>query len=101
MLTALRRRYPQIRFVWLRGSDNLASFDRWHRWADIAARVPIAVIQRPGSLLAALNGKAMQRFASRRVHDDLATARPPAIAIVDGRRNAQSSTALRAQGSAL
>jgi nicotinate-nucleotide adenylyltransferase len=85
-----------VNFVWLMGSDNLAIFRRWKRWEEIAARVPIAVIQRPGTSLASLNSKAMQRFASRRRDETLVTQTPPAFAILDGRRNAQSSTAIRA-----
>jgi nicotinate-nucleotide adenylyltransferase len=95
-LKALQRRFPRLNFVWLMGSDNLAIFRRWKRWEEIAARVPIAVIQRPGTILSALNAKAMQRFAARRRGEDLVTQAPPAIAILDGRRNAQSSTAIRA-----
>lgn len=93
---ALQRRFPQVCFVWLMGSDNLAIFRRWHRWADLAATIPIAVIRRPGSVLSSLNAKPMHRFACRRVQGALATKKPPAIAILDGVRNRQSSTAIRA-----
>ncbi len=101
---ALQHRFPQIRFVWLMGSDNLAIFRRWHRWPELCKRIPIAVIRRPGSILASLNAKPMQRFARRRVQGALVVKKPPAIAILDGVRNAQSSTAIRAaarQGEAL
>lgn len=47
-LRALKRRYPQRRFVWLMGSDNLAQFHRWKDWRQIAREMPIAVIARPG-----------------------------------------------------
>jgi nicotinate-nucleotide adenylyltransferase len=47
-LARLPRLYPKHRFVWLMGADNLAQFDRWARWRDIARQVPIAVIARPG-----------------------------------------------------
>lgn len=47
-LTALVRRYPKRRFVWLMGSDNLAQFHRWKNWRRIAQSMPIAVIARPG-----------------------------------------------------
>ena len=91
-LKALRRRFPEVEFVWLMGSDNLAQFHRWQRWTDIAALMPIAVIVRPGSVLAQLNAKAMQRFARRKNFRKL-----PAIVPVDGRRNEASATAIRAQ----
>src|SRR4029077_7561987 len=55
-LRALQKRFAQVRFVWLMGSDNLNIFRRWHRWAEFAQRVPIAVIQRPGTILSALHG---------------------------------------------
>lgn len=96
-LNALQRRFPELHFVWLMGSDNLALFRRWRRWQEIAARVPIAVVQRPGTTLASLNAKPMQRFAGRRCAERmLALQAPPAFVILDGRRNAQSSTAIRA-----
>jgi nicotinate-nucleotide adenylyltransferase len=95
-LAALQRRFPLVKFVWLIGSDNLQIFRRWHRWPEIVRRVPIAVIQRPGTVLASLQSKAMQRFPRRRVEAGLARARPPAISILDGKRNAQSATAIRA-----
>ncbi|MDT0576100.1 nicotinate-nucleotide adenylyltransferase [Croceicoccus sp. F390] len=47
-LRALIRRYPNRRFLWLMGADNLAQFHRWRAWRMIARMVPIAVIARPG-----------------------------------------------------
>ena len=46
-LHALVRLYPQHRFVWLMGGDNLAQFHLWRDWRRIAHTVPIAVIARP------------------------------------------------------
>ncbi|MBV9540804.1 MAG: nicotinate-nucleotide adenylyltransferase [Alphaproteobacteria bacterium] len=94
-LCALKKRFPLVKFVWLMGSDNLDIFRRWHRWADFVREVPIAVIQRPGTILAALNSKAIQRFGQVHTAKGLARAELPAIAIVDGKRNAQSATAIR------
>src|SRR3546814_11669287 len=47
-LRALIRRYPERRFIWLMGADNLAQFHRWRNWRDIARLLPIAVFARPG-----------------------------------------------------
>jgi nicotinate-nucleotide adenylyltransferase len=47
-IAALRRRYPNHRFIWLMGADNLAQFHRWRDWRGLAREVPIAVIARPG-----------------------------------------------------
>ena len=45
---ALTRLYPNKRFIWLMGADNLAQFDQWRDWRRIALEVPIAVVARPG-----------------------------------------------------
>ena len=91
-LKALTRRFPEVRFVWLMGSDNLEQFHRWRRWEEIVRLVPVVVVERSGSLLAPLRAKAMQRFdyARRRTLGP-----PPAIIVVDGRRNDASATAIR------
>jgi nicotinate-nucleotide adenylyltransferase len=58
-LTALVRRYPKRRFVWLMGADNLAQLHRWKDWRRIARTMPIAVIARPGYDAAAMTSPAM------------------------------------------
>ena len=58
-LRALKRRYPERRFVWLMGADNLAQFHRWKDWRAIARSMPIAVIARPGYDAQALASPAM------------------------------------------
>jgi nicotinate-nucleotide adenylyltransferase len=92
-VAALRRRFPQVQFVWLMGSDNLQQFSRWKRWGEIARLVPVAVVQRPGSIMAALNAVAARRFGT--VRNRLS---PPALTVLDGARNAQSATHLRSLG---
>jgi nicotinate-nucleotide adenylyltransferase len=95
-LCALQKRFPQVNFVWLMGSDNLNIFRRWHRWAEFVQRVPIAVIQRPGTVLSALYSKPIRRFGQTRAEKGLCLKRTPAISVIDGKRNAQSATAIRA-----
>lgn len=46
-IQALKRRYPQVQFLWLMGSDNLMQFHRWAAWREIARQVPIVVMARP------------------------------------------------------
>ena len=58
-LAAIKRRWPKRDFVWLMGADNLAQFDRWKAWRDIARTMPIAVIARPGYDTLALANPAM------------------------------------------
>lgn len=47
-LSALVARFPDRRFLWLMGADNLAQFHLWRDWRKIARTVPIAVMTRPG-----------------------------------------------------
>ena len=95
----LRQQAPGARFVWLMGSDNLAQMHRWRRWRYIAANVAIAVVNRPGSLTAALTAPAARVLASHRVDDEdarlLPSMKPPAWAFLTGPRTAMSSTSLR------
>jgi nicotinate-nucleotide adenylyltransferase len=96
-LRALRRRFPQLHFIWLMGSDSLDNLRHWRHWTEIVSQVPVASYMRPGSVLAALHAKPVQRFArARRDGRVVARSKPPAIAVFDGRRNPQSSTVLRA-----
>lgn len=98
-VTRLQRRFPQLHFVWLMGSDNLVTFHRWRNWQQLMRRIPIAVVMRPGTSLAPLRAKAALRFAGARCRSEqmLARARPPAFAILDARRSPASATELRAK----
>ncbi len=98
-LRALVARHPGVRFVWLMGSDNLASFHRWRGWTDIMRLMPMAVIARPGSLLDSRTAPAAARFAGARVSSDKAKLLPdleaPAWTYLTAPLNHRSSTALR------
>jgi nicotinate-nucleotide adenylyltransferase len=89
-VTALQKRFPRVDFVWLMGSDNLEQFCRWRRWQDIASRIPIAVVRRPGTVLASLHAGLARRLG---VLQRLAAA--PSLVVLDGPRSAESSTELR------
>lgn len=99
-LRALRRRAPHLRFVWIMGADNLMQFDRWKGWQEIAAEVPIAVIDRPGATLGAPAAPAARALASFRVPERAAATlclrRPPAWVLLHGPRSTLSSSAVRA-----
>jgi nicotinate-nucleotide adenylyltransferase len=92
-VTALQQRFPEVNFVWLMGSDNLQTFDRWRDWKAIARRLPLVVVQRPGSIMAAVNAAPVRHFG--KTH---ALKAPPALVVLDGARNAQSATQIRALG---
>lgn len=100
-LTALRKRYPLVRFVWLMGADNLAGFHRWERWQDILAQVPVAVFARPGQRLPALTSRAARQFANARVRQQqahgLGHRASPAWTYIDMPMRTESSSAIRAR----
>ncbi len=97
----LLNRYPHARFVWVMGADNLATFHRWQRWRDIAAMVPIAVIDRPGWRFPGLSSPAARSLALARIREEnarfLPFRTPPAWVFLTTRLSNQSSTALRNQ----
>lgn len=99
-LRALTARHPGVRFVWLMGSDNLASFHKWRGWTDIMRMMPVAVVARPGSMLESRSAPAAQRFAAHRVSSREARLLPdipaPAWTYLRAPLNPRSSTALRA-----
>jgi nicotinate-nucleotide adenylyltransferase len=98
----LRRACPGVKFVWVMGADNLENFFRWRRWRDIARKMPILVIDRPGSTHRAVHGLAAGWFERHRLPERLAPtlpgSKPPALIVVHGPRSSLSSTQLRAQG---
>ncbi len=99
-LSFLRRRFPQVRFVWLMGADNLASFHRWNEWQAIFGLMPIAVEDRPEWRYRALASPAASRFSRFRIPEAEAAAlpalAPPAWCYLSGPLSKLSSTALRA-----
>lgn len=98
-LRTLVQRHPGVRFVWLMGSDNLASFHRWRGWTDIVRLMPMAVVARPGSLLDSRTAPAAARFADARVPASrarlVADMAAPAWTYLTAPLNPRSSTALR------
>lgn len=98
-LSFLREACIGVKFVWIMGADNLAQFDKWERWRDIADLMPIAVYARPGSILRATSSKAataLKPFRLREVEaESLADCEAPAWVYLRGIMSAQSSTAIR------
>ncbi|WP_091518982.1 nicotinate-nucleotide adenylyltransferase [Aerobium aerolatum] len=99
-LGLVQTRNPGVDFVWVMGADNLAGFHLWERWRDIAATMPIAVIDRPGSTLALGSSVMARSFEAARIPErdaaNLARRAPPAWTFIHGPRSSLSSTALRA-----
>ncbi len=101
----LRRACPGVHFVWIIGADNLATFFRWRRWRDIARKMPILVVDRPGATHRAERGVAANWLARRRLPESqaktFALRKPPALIVLHGPRSSLSSTRLRAARTAL
>jgi nicotinate-nucleotide adenylyltransferase len=99
-LRYISQRCPGVRFVWIMGADNLRSFHRWQKWRGIAAKVPIAVIDRLGPSLYAGGSPAGQALGHARVPEakakSLLNRGPPAWVYLHGLKSPLSSTALRA-----
>jgi nicotinate-nucleotide adenylyltransferase len=96
----LRAIYPGVHFVWLMGADNLVQFHRWGRWRDILRSVPVGVLARPGSGVAARLSVAARAFRVHRVArgEVIGGRRPPVWCFVNLPLNAASSSAIRARG---
>jgi len=98
-LARIVRENPSVCFVWLMGADNLAQFHRWKRWQEIAAMVPLAVIERPGDEDAPLSAKAAHALARYRIDESdaalLLSMQPPAWVYLHGLKSPLSSTSLR------
>jgi len=103
-IALVQARNPGVDFVWVMGADSLRDFHRWQRWQQIAASIPIAVVDRPGATLSFLSSVMAKTFDHARIDESdagrLAHMRPPAWTFLHGRRSSLSSTALRARSSA-
>ena len=101
----LKRRCPGVHFVWIMGADNLLQLPRWRRWRDLVDLVPVVAVDRPGSTMRALHGRAASVLAPGRLREAdaglLPSRRPPAFVYLHGPRSFASSTALRDAGRGL
>lgn len=102
-LSRLCAEHRGVRFVWLMGADNLAQFHRWKRWQEIAALMPMAVVERPGDEDAPLSAKAAHALGRYRIDESdaplLLSMQPPAWVYLHGLKSPLSSTSLRLKGS--
>ncbi|WP_300073110.1 nicotinate-nucleotide adenylyltransferase [uncultured Ruegeria sp.] len=101
-LAAMRRLYPQVRFVWLMGADNLAQFHRWKDWRQIMDSVPVGVVARPGDRISARMSPAARAYAQYRIDGQarhlLGRAAAPAWCFVNVPMINVSSTEIRGRG---
>ena len=101
-LAALQRLYPQVRFVWLMGADNLAEFHRWDNWRWIMDHVPVGVIARPGDRVQARMSVAALIYRDARLRgrdaQRLANSKAPAWTLINAPMRDISSSQIRAKG---
>ena len=92
--------WPNHRFVWLMGADNLAQLPRWRHWRAILAACPVAVFERHPYSYAAMSGPVACGLASARLPEpraaELAVSTPPAWMFMRLRPHPASATAIRA-----
>ena len=100
-LALVRQHNPDKHLVWVMGADNLMNFHHWQEWDEIARTYPIAVINRPGSNMAAEDSVMAQQFSAARLPEadaaKLATQQAPAWVFIHGPQSELSSTQLREQ----
>lgn len=98
-LRSLCRHYPNARFIWLMGADNLAEISRWWRWTSVFKTVRVAVLDRSPYSYKALAGSAVSRFARFRASKPLSIwfHSPPSWTYMAIRRHPASATKFRAK----
>jgi nicotinate-nucleotide adenylyltransferase len=103
-LALLLPRFPNCRFVWLMGADNLLQVSDWKDWQRIFRLVPIAVFSRPPYSKPAVMARSALVFADSRVAEwrggSLATLMPPAWVFLHTPPHAGSATRIRARRAA-
>ncbi|WP_223877725.1 nicotinate-nucleotide adenylyltransferase [Histidinibacterium aquaticum] len=101
-LAALHRLCPEARFIWLMGADNLVQFHRWQTWREIAESVPVGVLARPGTRIAARLSPAARIYRHARIparqSQSLSRAEAPAWCFVNLPMSDDSSSSIRDSG---
>lgn len=98
---ALKKIFPERRFVWLMGADNLIQIPAWKGWKTLFGTIPIAVFDRAPYSVGALAGEAARLFAINRLTGanarKLAKQKPPCWAYFNMPRHPASATDIRRQ----
>lgn len=93
---------PGLRFVWMMGADNLASFHQWQAWRSIVGTVPVVIVDRPGASLSTLSAPMAKAFEKYRLPEKdaalLPNKQPPAWTFLHAPLDDASSTSIRQNG---
>lgn len=99
LLHAISPLLQRGRFVWIMGADSFAGLHEWNDWREIPARLPLAVLDRPGFAQPALTSPAARALARHRLDEAAAAClplrSPPAWVFLRQRHHPESSTAIR------
>jgi nicotinate-nucleotide adenylyltransferase len=101
-LSAMIKHFPSVRFTWLMGADNLATFHHWEQWRGIIEIVPVGVLARPGDRISARMSPAARAYRHARLRARashlLSVSPAPSWCFVNVPMHNASSTAIRADG---
>ena len=93
--------YPNIKFYWLMGADNLISFHKWQKWNEFFNKISIVVFKRHGYNNIALNSKTKKKFNSFLIDpnqlDQIQFSSLPSWTILHNKEIRISSTEIRNQ----
>tara|TARA_B100000886_G_scaffold340504_1_gene310588 strand:+ start:3664 stop:4125 length:462 start_codon:yes stop_codon:yes gene_type:complete len=98
-INRLNRFFPDKRFVWLMGADNLKQFSKWEKWQELIETIPIAVFDRSPYSAAALTARAACVYSKKRLKknntQNFANHKPPVWIYLMTPRHFASSTIIR------
>jgi len=66
----LYQHYPNIKFYWLMGADNLINFHRWQNWRQFFNQISIVIFRRHGYNNAALKSIASKTFLNYQINNN-------------------------------
>ncbi|MFM7085094.1 MAG: nicotinic acid mononucleotide adenylyltransferase, partial [Hyphomicrobium sp.] len=99
VLYYLKGRCSRIKFVWIMGADNLASFNLWNDWDLIINQMPFLIVDRPHWRFKALSSRVALKLASCRLKEEryknLFKRRTPTWVFLTNRLFVDSSTEIR------
>jgi len=98
-LQEIKKRLPDVHFIWLMGADNLQQFSRWKDWKEIGHTLPFAIFDRPGYSNTHKTSEAADYFRDHQIPPEqaaqLALMKTPAWTFIRDTQNPLSSTEIR------
>ena len=99
VLKYLFTKYPNRKFVWTMGVDNMKYFHLWKDWEKIFYNIPIAIFDRPSYSLNITKSKSLYFFRKARIKNNIfkksKSIPTPCWTFVRGLKNNNSSSSIR------